>query len=1029
MENEMPLLGVEPDDESVEILVEAFFRQGLRKGAATWLARLRGKPSEDLLGVMREKLKETEEDVLQYWLGQPKLAGLRRSRGLVRRLLQLSEVAQAEAWLERCLADGFEPDRLCFTDLAREWLQQGEPKRAALWLDRMVAEGLLPSREVTALVLAAGLEADASDSEKAEGDATQRVLRLAQSGRASEASAQLLEALAQGRLVQAPAFEALLAALAAGGRAEEASEWFQRMLACGIQPGVKACCALVDAQAEPRKAAATLRRLEADGYALDHFAYTAVVAAFAGRGQCEEAEAWLVRLEERFSSDQAAYNALLKGLVRRRNFTSAEDLLGRMATRQLRPNEISYTTILGGLAESGHAGQVAQWFDRMRAASLTPNAVTYNAIIGGLAKHKLEQAEEWLQRMKNSSIEPEVQTYNRLLAGCAEHKDLPRAEAWFQEMRKEKVPDAVSYNTMINVCAKVHFATLQSAAHELQCNRREEPAPAAHAAQMRFRLAWPLCWAAFGQDQRAALGFTHMYTMAGSSDDVLLWQPHCRNRICDEFSVGDGYCLMRTSSHSGMDRLKLVDPEEIRRLAAGPPVWQVASNCRVRGLEGTSNRTSLEAWPVKVQLLHCPKTVPLAILTVPKCGTTSTINWVLQMEGEDQIRSLYNGGRLFLHRQGPGEFMNRFVVKELIRAAEQGAIPNSKLSSEEFGNQIMYRALHRYKPGYETYDEAVTVEREFLPPAHMCPLCCIYGRDRQHVVLARNPFVRVMSYYRFSWLNNPTWGAHRWTSWPGYEDYVRFVLNIRDTMPGKFANRLQWAKNAENTCRQAQDERVPGTALHSWLCKTVYLTLSADDIFHLRPVSDMVRDKRFLAGPQIMDDMLVLHLETLKQDIAGLEETLCSRFGFCKGLPPFPSVLPGKNIRDSMMEGGSKEHCSFKEATLQWRNCTAPPWLQLWTPDLTALVVRHYEEDFRWLGYATDPAHLLPEKEKMRRRLAFNSAGMNVAEPQVALKYLRNLQRQNLRPNIVAWSSMLSACAAQGGPEASLPGAQCVGKM
>ena len=53
----------------------------------------------------------------------------------------------------------------------------------------------------------------------------------------AEASTQLLTALAASQPVDASAFEALLAALSTAGRAEETTEWFRRLGACGIEPG------------------------------------------------------------------------------------------------------------------------------------------------------------------------------------------------------------------------------------------------------------------------------------------------------------------------------------------------------------------------------------------------------------------------------------------------------------------------------------------------------------------------------------------------------------------------------------------------------------------------------------------------------------------------------------------------------------------------------------------------------------------------------------------------------------------------
>lgn len=457
MKNEMPQLGVEPDVGSIEILVEAYFLQGLRKGAASWLAQLR-QPSMRLLAMFRDRLLQTDEgEDLRYYLNLPQLGGLRRSRQLVRRLLKKSSPAEAEAWLERCMGDGLEPDRSCFTRIATAWLSQGDAQRSALWFSRMVDAGHMKDED-TAAVLAEELKDDAGKPEAE--NATMVVLRLAQSGAVTAASTQLLNALAASEDVDGRAFEALLAALSTAGRAEEASEWFRRMIACGIEPGVKACCALVDAwgsRGEAPKAAELLEELEDQGRRLDRFAYTAAVAALADAGDCTRAEAWLNRAVARgYGADSAAYNALLKGLVRQRNFHSAEELLGTMRMERLLPNEITFTTILGGHAENGDEDQVKKWLETMKDSQVSPNEVTYEAIIGGLSKHSLQQAEAWFQKMKTEQFQPRVTTYNRLLAGCARARDLAAAQRWFKEMVQAKVKsDGVSYRTMMDVCAKV----------------------------------------------------------------------------------------------------------------------------------------------------------------------------------------------------------------------------------------------------------------------------------------------------------------------------------------------------------------------------------------------------------------------------------------------------------------------------------------------------------------------------------------------------------------------------------------------
>ena len=39
------------------------------------------------------------------------------------------------------------------------------------------------------------------------------------------------------------------------------------------------------------------------------------------------------------------------------------------------------------------------------------------------------------------------------------------------------------------------------------------------------------------------------------------------------------------------------------------------------------------------------------------------------------------------------------------------------------------------------------------------------------------------------------------------------------------------------------------------------------------------------------------------------------------------------------------------------------------------MVVRHYREDFHWLGYSTNPAELLPKRPTCERRAVFAALG------------------------------------------------------
>ena len=372
----------------------------------------------------------------------------------------------------------------------------------------------------------------------------------------------------------------------------------------------------------------------------------------------------------------------------------------------------------------------------------------------------------------------------------------------------------------------------------------------------------------------AALFATHLNTNAGSSGSVKLWHEECHDASCEKYSVGDGFCLMRASDRKLLQKSGLIRGDDVSRAEAGALLTVVSSNCRVRGIgteaakvgradAGSRDKThrhidfenddSMGNGDVKVQLFHCPKEVPIALLTVPKSGTTSTINWAMRMEGEDDLVPLRNAARLFMDNPGPQQFITDFLHPEVQKLADAGAIPPDKMQDGglELGDRLVYRAIHRYKfnkPGQTKVAEVDLAVREFIPPAHLCPTCCLYGHGRQKVILARNPFVRITSYFRYSWLNyDRDYGRnHPWTSWQGFPNWIRAVVEVRRRRPGGFANDLSWVEMTPQVCSPLK-----GNATDvGWSCDGEGFRIHVDEVFHIRPISDMVRDLRFAAGPE-----------------------------------------------------------------------------------------------------------------------------------------------------------------------------------
>lgn len=221
-----------------------------------------------------------------------------------------------------------------------------------------------------------------------------------------------------------------------------------------------------------------------------------------------------------------------------------------------------------------------------------------------------------------------------------------------------------------------------------------------------------------------ALRATPHYTAAGVSS-VISWDMICPSNatssLCEFYSLGNGHCLMmvhdprvaktrqekqspngngitnssdgttsdgnacvsaacgrdafasrrESSSTSGGDRGG--DGSSIGGRSNGttwskegnvPSEVLQSYNCRVHDVVGTV-ASNAEA-SVATQLFHCPKDVPLAILPLPKCGTTSVVNWALTMEGDEERKSLARATAMLL-QEGPMRFVQEWLGMELHR--------------------------------------------------------------------------------------------------------------------------------------------------------------------------------------------------------------------------------------------------------------------------------------------------------------------------------------------------------------------------
>ncbi|CAK0825444.1 unnamed protein product, partial [Prorocentrum cordatum] len=128
---------------------------------------------------------------------------------------------------------------------------------------------------------------------------------------------------------------------------------------------------------------------------------------------------------------------------------------------------------------------------------------------------------------------------------------------------------------------------------------------------------------------------------------------HCRRRparggvasapgagdVCDSFGPGSGFCLVQSVSRTAAAGGQVLygasgeglSPEDVARRSSGPSVVLLSSNCRVlrSGLEsaGGGGNSSEDGESPKAQLLHCPRDVPVSVLTISGAAGADRRRW------------------------------------------------------------------------------------------------------------------------------------------------------------------------------------------------------------------------------------------------------------------------------------------------------------------------------------------------------------------------------------------------------------------
>eukprot|EP00747_Dinoflagellata_sp_TGD_P035997 gnl/TRDRNA2_/TRDRNA2_138210_c0_seq1.p1 gnl/TRDRNA2_/TRDRNA2_138210_c0~~gnl/TRDRNA2_/TRDRNA2_138210_c0_seq1.p1 ORF type:complete len:419 (+),score=63.16 gnl/TRDRNA2_/TRDRNA2_138210_c0_seq1:43-1257(+) len=388
--------------------------------------------------------------------------------------------------------------------------------------------------------------------------------------------------------------------------------------------------------------------------------------------------------------------------------------------------------------------------------------------------------------------------------------------------------------------------------------------------------------------------WARLYCGANGSAETLR-QHLCEapGRSCEEYSKGSGFCAVS---------LGLAEKSKT------PPAGVLSyGNCGNLGFYDLVDQDPRRTRVLPPALLECPDQVPLALLMVPKSGSMSLIQWLHGEVGQqaNAFEAAANLGRRALDRSvGSPEEQRAAFAGHLLNVGDGALSPLSDLGcTAEHAQEVAWHSL--------AWHQQLNSGWLVLPP-YMCPTCCRSGIRRLLVVLARNPFMRLVSYFK-KWYLTGKQAIRRWR----WEDFGTWILEM--------------AHIARTT-----DAYTAGRGFNS--------DFELSDIFHTRSVREMLGDTKLMPPRDLARPFMPLHLETLRNDLKLLQKRLCAEYGYCEKLPRIPEATRGHRSNASM---------ELKEPNR---------WNALWNASsVRAAVVERYGWDFAHLGYRPDPfASLMP---------------------------------------------------------------------
>ncbi|CAE6926164.1 unnamed protein product [Symbiodinium sp. CCMP2592] len=299
---------------------------------------------------------------------------------------------------------------------------------------------------------------------------------------------------------------------------------------------------------------------------------------------------------------------------------------------------------------------------------------------------------------------------------------------------------------------------------------------------------------------------------------------------CEHFSEGSGYCHVGPLKPRGFGFL--VEP-------CGFPNFFSPGRHGGSAADVQADRLEIQL-KASQEVFLCPRRVPVAILAVPRAGSTSVANWAGLLDGVD-----------------------------------------SWLSA---AGHSLQNAQTLWKPE----DKDFTV----WGVQHFCLRCCRAGVQRLHLVVMRSPFDRLKSHFHRSQVSR----GGKWSDFPGWWRWAATMLRS-GSMPScaysrNFSN-YEWSMSDEYHLRPVH--RILARA--GMPMEEFWHAAELSDRRDAMRAADASAASQAIALQSHVQQVVVLRLERLAADLALVQRLLCSRWLWCRVLQDIPRTHTSQGAR------------------------------------------------------------------------------------------------------------------------------------